>query len=114
MFTAFAHWRVGKLVLLLALCLLLPGCKKSKVTQENFDKIKNDMTLKEVEAILGEGTREGGDGANIAAQAGVDVTGGALAQSSSTIAYVWESGNKKITVFFNKQDQVVNKRSESL
>ena len=85
MFTAFAHGRVGKLVLLLALCLLLAGCKKSKVTQENFDKIKNDMTLKEVEAILGEGTREGGDGANIAAQVGVDVTGGAPAQSSSTI-----------------------------
>ena len=28
--------------------------------------------------------------------------------------YVWESGDKKITVFFNKQDKVVNKRSEGL
>ena len=42
MSTAFVHGRAGTLVLLLALCLLLPGCQKSKVTQENFDKIKND------------------------------------------------------------------------
>ena len=75
MFSAFAHGKTGTLVLLFGLCLLLSGCNKSKVTKENFDKIKNDMTLKEVEDILGEGTREGGDGANIAAQVGVDVTG---------------------------------------
>ena len=49
-----------KLKLVLALlctacfCVYLAGC--SKITQQNFDQIKNNMTMKEVIAILGEPT----------------------------------------------------------
>ncbi len=91
------HARRGALVVVLALCFLLTGCVKSKVTKDNYDKIKNDMTLAEVEAILGKGEAVG-DGSNVAAQVGVDVTGGAA--PSNTVDYVWESGNKSITVTF--------------
>ncbi len=111
MLPASARARLGKLIVLLALCLLLTGCRKSKVTQENFEKIKNDMTLAQVEAILGEGTSQGGDGSNVAAQFGVDVTGGAPA--SSTVEYVWESGKKSITVTF-RGGKVVAKKSSGL
>jgi hypothetical protein len=101
MIPASARARLGRIVVLLALCLALTGCGKSKITQENFDKIKNDMTLKEVEAILGEGTSQGGDGANVAAQVGVDVTGGLGGpQGPSTVPYLWEHGKKSITVNF--------------
>lgn len=41
-----------KTILLTCLCLGLFAC--SKYTQENFDKIKNNMSMKEVIAILGE------------------------------------------------------------
>jgi hypothetical protein len=113
MSSAVAHSRLGKVLLLLALCLLLAGCRKSKLTQENFDKIKNGMTLKEVEAILGEGTSQGGDGANVAAQFGVDVSGGVQQQAPAATDYVWEGDKKKITVTF-KQGKVVNKTSSGL
>lgn len=98
-------------VFVFALCLSLTGCGKDKLTKENFDKVKNDMTLAQVEAILGEGTSQGGDGANVAAQVGVDVTGGAPAPS--TVDYVWEKGSKSITVTF-KQGKVVGKKSSGL
>jgi hypothetical protein len=111
MVPATARARLVKVAVLLALCLMLTGCRKSKVTQENYDKIKNDMTLAQVEAILGEGTSQGGDGANVAAQFGVDVTGGAPAPS--TTDYVWESGNKSITVTF-RGGKVVGKKSSGL
>ncbi len=103
--------RLGGIAVLVALCFTATGCGKSKITKENFDKIKNDMTLKEVEAILGEGTSQGGDGANVAAQVGVDVTGGAAAPS--TVDYLWESGKKSITVTF-KQGKVMQKKSSGL
>jgi hypothetical protein len=32
----------------------LSACSRSRVTQENFDKIKNGMTFEEVKKILGE------------------------------------------------------------
>ena len=41
------------LVLILALSLAMAGCEKSKVTAENFAKIKNGMSLSEVTSILG-------------------------------------------------------------
>ena len=56
-----ARVNVVRLALVLLLCLAVPACK-SKVTKANFDKIKEGMTLAEVEKILGKGTKEGGDG----------------------------------------------------
>jgi hypothetical protein len=88
------------LVLLLA-CLLASGCA-NKVTKANFDKVATGMTLKEVEALLGKGVKEEGDGSGVAAQFGVDVGGGVGVQvgNKAIDRYVWESGDKKITVYF--------------
>jgi hypothetical protein len=44
----------GKYFLTLLICLFLFAC--SKITQDNFEKIKTDMAMKEVIAILGEPT----------------------------------------------------------
>jgi hypothetical protein len=100
--------RLVGFALLLVLSCVLCGCAKSKVTKENYEQIKNNMTLEEVEAVLGKGTPTGGDGALVGAQVGVDVTGGA--RGPSTVEYVWESGKKSITVAFNR-DKVVGRRS---
>ena len=59
-----------KLFLVLALCLFLFAC--SKLTQENFDKIKTDMTMQEVAAILGEPTTS--EGIMIAGISGTSAT----------------------------------------
>jgi hypothetical protein len=40
--------------LLIVLCLMLSGCG-SNLTKENYEKLKEGMTQKEVEAILGKG-----------------------------------------------------------
>jgi hypothetical protein len=95
----------------LMLCFMLSGCGPSKVTKANFDKIQNDMTLKQVEELLGEGTSQGGDGSNVAAQFGIDVTGGAA--PSATVDYVWQSGKNSITVTFTR-GKVTAKRGSGL
>ncbi len=49
------------LALFLVAALLLPaGCAGSKITKENFDKIKLGMTQEEVQAILGPPTEASG------------------------------------------------------
>lgn len=94
-----------------ALLLILSGCGMNKVSKENFDKVKEGMSLQEVEAVLGSGSKLGGDGVNVAAQFGVDV--GVSAPPPSTTDYEWESGTKKITVTF-RDGKVVQKRSSGL
>jgi hypothetical protein len=101
--------RLASLAILGVLCLILTGCK-NKVTKENYDKITNDMTVDEVEAILGSGTKQG-DASNMAAQVGVDITGGA--GSPSTTDYTWESGQKTITITF-RAGKVVRKTNVGL
>ncbi|MBX3708558.1 MAG: outer membrane protein assembly factor BamE [Gammaproteobacteria bacterium] len=49
-----SHKNLLRLLLTTCLCLLILAC--SKLTQENFDKIKPEMTMQEVIAILGEPT----------------------------------------------------------
>jgi hypothetical protein len=90
------------LALLLA-CLLAGGCA-NKVTKASFDKITNGMTLKEVEAVLGKGEKEEGDGSGVAAQFGVDVGPGVNVQvgNKGIDRYVWESGDKTITVYLRE------------
>jgi hypothetical protein len=94
-----AFFRAG---ILAAVCLLLvigSGCK-NKVTKDNFDKIKEGMTVEEVEKILGSGTKHG-DAAGVANQFGVDVGGGLnMQRPGNTETYTWESDSKKITVYF--------------
>lgn len=98
--------RVVTLVLVVAMCCTLAGCAKSKLTPENYAKIEKDMSLREVERILGDGTPAGGDGSMVAAQAGVDVGGGlGGARQSSTVEYHWQSGDKVVKCFF-QQDKL--------
>jgi hypothetical protein len=100
---------LARLAVLAAVCLLLPACVKNKVTKANFDAIKEGMTLADVEKLLGKGTKEEGDGTNVAAQFGVHVE--AAPRSGSGSSYTWERGGNSITVHFNKDGKVVNKRS---
>jgi hypothetical protein len=94
-----------RVALLLMLCLLVGGCQRSKITKANYDKIKEGMTLSEVEAILGKGDKEDvvskGD---IAMKAGVNV--GSLGLDSHANKkdpgeyYVWTKSDKLIRVVF--------------
>jgi hypothetical protein len=79
------HILVGLAVVGL-LAIMMPGCG-SKVSKGNYEKIKEGMTVSEVEDILGKGKKEGGEVKIL----GVTVSGE---------AYVWEDGDKKITVVF--------------
>jgi hypothetical protein len=106
-----ARRSLGRIALFFLLCCVLSGCSKSKITRENFDKINNGMTLAEVEAILGSGTSQSADGSLVAAQVGVDVSGGA--PPPATVDYLWESGKKSITVTF-RQGKVVAKKNSGL
>lgn len=109
---ASATWRrVLLLAAVLVVGLSLPGCKKSKVGQDTYDKISNGMALNEVQALLGPGEKdESGDGSGVAAQVGVDV-GGAERGGKGVTAYVWASGSRTIRVFF-VNGKVTNKQKE--
>jgi hypothetical protein len=98
-------------IVLPILSLTVPGCGKSKVTMENYDKTRPDMTLSQVEAILGPGTKNEGDGEGVALQFGVNVSAGG--RSGGGEAYTWEDGSKTITVYF-RQGKVVNKQPSGL
>lgn len=103
-----ATFRYTRLAAVLVLCLLVTACIKNKVTKDNFDKIKEGMTLEEVEKILGKGTKEEGDGTGTAAQFGVHIAQAPKVGGGET--YNWERGGKTITVGIN-QGKVVFKRS---
>ena len=87
---------VALMVLLLA---FLAGC--GKVTQANYDKIETDMTLAEVEGILGKGTEK----------AGVAGAIGDLAGAGKVMT--WGDETKSITVTF-ANDKVVTKAQKGL
>jgi hypothetical protein len=100
--------RLSWVLFLALICIALTGCK-SKITKANYEKVSEGMNLKEVENILGEGSKLG-DGSGIAAQAGVNLPGAATGRGDT---YVWESGDKKITIIF-VQDKVKWKDSKGL
>ncbi len=81
--------------------MLLVGCGSSKVTKTNYEKVETGMTLEQVESVLGEGTETTSMGVQIGD------TGGSAA------IYVWEEGDKKITVTF-KDNKVVTKMQTGL
>jgi hypothetical protein len=89
--------KLSRLMVVLALCLLVGACK-SKVTKANYDRIKEGMTLAEVEAILGKGTKDTGDGSNVAGQFGVALPQPAV--SGAGDIYKWEGGAGTITLTF--------------
>lgn len=88
--------RVRRLLLavIIAPAILIMGC--TKVTAENYDKIQAQMTLAQVEQILGKGTEESGGGLAV----------GDLNLSAKKVT--WKSGDKSITVSF-ANDKVVMK-----
>jgi hypothetical protein len=67
------------------------------------------MTLHEVEALLGPGTKQEGDGSGVAAQFGVALTPTGGSRTAET--YVWEKGRATITVYF--QSGKVGNKTES-
>jgi hypothetical protein len=81
--------RFGLLVMVALLCLCVSACG-SKLTSENFMKIKPGMTEKEVTDILGDPKEK------------KDAEGG-------TKEYIWESGKNKVEVKF-KDGKVVGQR----
>jgi hypothetical protein len=84
-------------LLVVALMMGPMGCG-SKVSKDNFDKVQNGMTLKEVEGILGKGEAQA---------AGAGALGGL---TGSGQVYKWVDGEKSITVTF-ANDKVVAKVS---
>lgn len=101
----------ARVIGVLLLSLFLAGCGgPSKVTKDNYAKVKDGMTVKQVEEILGEGTHTAGGGENVAGQFGVDVGG---ASAPSPIEYTWENGPKVIKVTF-RQGKVIGKTSTGL
>ncbi len=99
-----------QLAFVLVLCLLVPACK-NRLTKENMGKIKEGMTLAEVEKILGKGTKQEGDGSNVAGQFGVAI------QSAPTVGggefFVWESGTRQVTIGF-RQGKVATIKADGL
>jgi hypothetical protein len=76
-------------ILILCFCILICAC--SKLTQENFDKVQPDMTMKEVIAVLGEPTRS--QSLNIAGLSGSSAT-----WSKNNIEINIQFLNNKVTV----------------
>lgn len=86
-----------RFVLLLWVCLLLSACQ-SKVNKANYEKVKEGMTLEEVEKTLGKGSKETGDGSNVAGQFGVALP--SAPTSGGGDVYTWENGNSTIRLTF--------------
>lgn len=83
--------------------LLLVACEQ-KITDANYTKITNGMTLSQVEKLLG------GSGTDDTSPAGINITGGGVASSSAAkeSTYVWKGKSMTIQVIF-KDGKVVNK-----
>jgi hypothetical protein len=107
--------RFGLFAFTLALCVVVAGCgagagRKSRVTKENFDKIKVGMSQDDVVDLLGKG-QPVGDGGGAAAAVGVDISGGQ--GPSNREEYTWTDGDKSINVTFRKE-KVVGKTEKGL
>lgn len=104
MFDSLKYLRFGAILLV---CLLLPACQ-SKVNKTNYEKVKEGMTLDEVEKILGKGSKETGDGSNVAGQFGVALP--SAPTSGGGEVYTWESGNNMIRLTF-RDGKLVHKHA---
>ena len=99
--------KCARFMLILLVCLLLPACK-SKVNKANYEKVKEGMTLEEVEKILGKGSKETGDGSNVAGQFGVAIPAAPTAGGGDV--YTWESGDNTIRLTF-RSGKLVHKQA---
>lgn len=99
---------VGRASAVLVLCLSMFACADKRLSKENFAKVKDGMSLEQVNDILGRGEKEtGGDGgAGVAAAVGVNV-GGAKGAGGAEM-YKWGNDEKYIRIGF-RQNKVVFK-----
>lgn len=84
----------------LAVCVIALGGCGSKVTKDNFDKVKDGMSVADVEGLLGKGEK---------ASAGISVPGLTVTGEVTQ----WKDGDKQITVVF-KDGKVVGKANKGL
>jgi hypothetical protein len=90
-----SHLRTGALVMII--CMSLVSCSGSKISQENFEKIKTGMPLAQVTAILGPPTES----------SSVDV-----AVFSGTVSK-WKAGDVTITIQFVNSKVVAKQLSKA-
>jgi hypothetical protein len=97
------------LALMLAVSLALAACEKSRITTENYDKIKVGMTMSEVTSHLG--SKYDDD----TPPAGYGISGGGVASSTAAPEniYVFKDKNMKIIVTV-KAGKVVQKSKVDL
>ena len=97
---------LGRLSAMLVLCLFVAACADKRLTKANFDKIKDKMTLEQVQDILGRGDKEtGGDGgAGVAAAVGLNL-GGAKGAGGADM-YKWGNDEKYIRIGFRNNGVV--------
>lgn len=104
--TSIRSLSAGRLLCVALVCLALPACGGSKrVTKANYDRIKPDMTLAEVEAILGKGDGEGGtslaEGSSVSGAAGIGGDLQSVARPASGPKWLkWGDDSKWIKVGF--------------
>ena len=86
-----------RLLAVLCVCTMLCGCG-GNINKANYDKIKDGMSEKEVEAILGPGEEQSSIGANMpgVSAGGVSVPGVSMSGKNK----VWKEGTKIITIMF--------------
>jgi hypothetical protein len=92
-------------LLVCAAPLLVGGC--DNVTEENFAKIHNDMSLQQVERILGTGTEETSGGYGVSS--GGIMTGN-TGENDSVKTYSWGESHSKQIIVDIKGGKVVNVR----
>src|SRR5262245_52046200 len=102
---------LARVCFVLLLCLLVPACK-SKINKANFEKIKDGMTLAEVEKILGKGTKDVDTAAGTAAQFGVALPTAPAAGGGETWKFDSADGAATITVHLNKDGKVTGKQAQ--
>ncbi len=95
------------LIVVLALSLAIAGCEKSKVTADNYAKIKVGMSLSEVTSILGSKYEDQTPSAGYNAGAT-----GISATAATENIYVFTSNDTKILVTM-KNGKVVDKSNPS-
>jgi hypothetical protein len=81
----------------LAAAALLGGCDE-KLTDENYERISNGMSISEVEGIIGSGTREDSGGYGMTS-AGIPTGGDSGSSKQQT--YTWEEDGKQVVIVFN-------------
>lgn len=70
--------------------LFLLSCS-SNLNKENYDKISNEMTLKQVELLLGRGESQASSNINL----------GEYGKNISSEVITWQSGTKVISITFS-------------